>query len=83
MIQMNRKKAVVVSITLFMFLFVSSFSSALAMTVPKEQYVEAVIIFKPNVIVRIHNIEIEQQYNALNGITAKIPLSQLRRRSPQ
>ncbi|MHA1778269.1 MAG: S8 family serine peptidase [Candidatus Heimdallarchaeaceae archaeon] len=72
---MNRKKTVVVSITLFMFLFVSSFSSALAMTVPKEQYVEAVIIFKPNVIVRIHNIEIEQQYNALNGITAKIPLS--------
>lgn len=74
-VQMKNKRTFGITIIMLVFLLTSSLSSALPTNTLKEEYVDAVIIFDPNVRVTIHNIAITHEYKNINGISARIPLS--------
>ncbi len=71
---MNRRKAIMISTMMAAFMLIMM-APPTVFAHHSDQYVDAVIMFNPNVKVNIHGLQITHEYTHLNGIAAKIPLS--------
>ncbi|TFF68225.1 hypothetical protein EU520_00690 [Candidatus Thorarchaeota archaeon] len=70
----SRRKLMLFSAVLVPLLLFSSASIALNGMIGGQKMVDAIILFRPGLDVSLRDAEIDHQYGALNGISARIPL---------